>query len=447
MKPEIKERIEMINRGEVPEGYKKTKVGIIPENWEIRRLGSLGKSIIGLTYSPSDICNDNTGTLVLRSSNIEGNRLVYNDNVYVKKNIPNKLLVEIGDILVCVRNGSRALIGKNAYISEQHLGHSFGAFMSVYRSKNSRFIFQLLQTYHFKKQIFANLGATINQITTKDLSAFIFAMPPLAEQQKIASILSTWDKAIELKERLIEQKKEQKKGLMQNLLFGKILWNDNVSRDRKKIQTRIKIIKNGEVPVGYKKTKAGIIPMHWNSLKAEDLFKNHTNKKHDGNLEVLSATQDRGIIPRSELDIDIKYDKESLGTYKKVESGNFVISLRSFQGGIEYSEYEGLVSPAYTVIKNKIDMDKGYYKYYLKTENFIRRLNSVIYGIRDGKQIGFSDFSQLYLVYPPVTEQKNIAGIINYSNTEINLLEQELDLLRQQKKGLMQLLLTGKVRV
>src|SRR5690606_8853904 len=151
--------------------------------------------------------------------------------------------------------------------------------------------------------------------------------------------------------------------------------------------------------------------------------------------------QDRGIILRSELDIDIKYDKESLGTYKKVEPGDFVISLRSFQGGIEYSEYEGIVSPAYTVIKNKIDMDKGYYKYYLKTENFIRRLNSVIYGIRDGKQIGFSDFSQLYIVYPPVVEQEKIAEIITYSDKEIKLIEQELDLLKKQKKGLMQLLL------
>lgn len=88
-----------------------------------------------------------------------------------------------------------------------------------------------------------------------------------------------------------------------------------------------------------------------------------------------------------------------------------MISLRSFQGGIEYSEYEGLISPAYTVLKNKKDIDVGFYKELFKSVNFIRGLNSVIYGIRDGKQIGYDDFSTLKLPYPPKAEQSAIAKV------------------------------------
>lgn len=150
------------------------------------------------------------------------------------------------------------------------------------------------------------------------------------------------------------------------------------------IKKRIEQIQMGLVPEGYKRTKVGIVPYEWDVDKAKTAFTNYTNKKHNGDLMVLSATQERGIIPRSEVDIDIKYSEDNIGSYKKVEKGDFVISLRSFQGGIEYSGYQGLVSPAYTVIKNHIDINDGYYRRYFKTEAFISKLNSAVYGIRDG---------------------------------------------------------------
>lgn len=213
------------------------------------------------------------------------------------------------------------------------------------------------------------------------------------------------------------------------------------------IKERIEKIKRGEVPEGYKKTKAGVSPFEWNVCKAKKLFKNYTNKNHNGDLEVLSVTQDRGVIPRSHLDIDIKYDKSSLTNYKKVDYGDFVISLRSFQGGIEYSEYEGLVSPAYTVLKEKRKIHKGYYKQLFKTNRFISRLNSIIYGIRDGKQISYKDFSELYLFEPSLAEQQKIANILYAWDKAIELKEKLIEEKKKQKKGLMQLLLTGKKRL
>lgn len=216
------------------------------------------------------------------------------------------------------------------------------------------------------------------------------------------------------------------------------------------IKQRIEQIKAGQVPAGYKRTKAGIMPCEWCSekeYKAKDIFKSVTNKKHNGEFEVLSATQDKGVIPRSQVDIDIKFNEDNIVGYKKVDKGDFVISLRSFQGGIEYSEYEGLVSPAYTVLKPKIPICDGYYKAYLKTVDYISRLNKGTYGIRDGKQIGFEDFGDMIIHYPSLVEQEKIAEILSAQDKVIELKEKLLEEKKKQKKYLMQQLLTGKKRL
>lgn len=218
-----------------------------------------------------------------------------------------------------------------------------------------------------------------------------------------------------MKEQLLAEKQRQKKHLMQVLLTGK-----------KRLPGF-----NGE----------------WKYPKAKEIFRSITDKKHNGDLEVLSATQDRGIMPRNKVDIDIKYDTSSLTNYKKVCEGNFVISLRSFQGGIEYSAYTGLVSPAYTVLAPQKAISDEFYKQYFKSADYISRLNVAVYGIRDGKQISYEDFSRLWMPYPSVEEQTAIAEVLSTADREIDLLQQELEREKQKKKALMQLLLTGIVRV
>ena len=240
-------------------------------------------------------------------------------------------------------------------------------------------------------------------------------LPPLPEQQKIAAILSTQDKVIELKEKLLARKQQQKKYLMQQLLTGK---KRLPGFDRK-----------------------------WNYVKANEIFKSIVDKSHDGKLEVLSSTQDKGIVPRSQVDIDIKYNENSLSTYKKVCEGDFVISLRSFQGGIEYSNYAGIVSPAYTVLRAIVKIDAGYYKQFFKSSNYIKRLNVAVYGIRDGKQISYDDFGQIKIPVPPIEEQREVAKVLSTADHEIDLLQKSIEAEKQKKKALMQLLLTGKVRV
>ena len=207
------------------------------------------------------------------------------------------------------------------------------------------------------------------------------------------------------------------------------------------IKHRIEQIRNGEVPKGYKRTRAGIMPCDWctqKEYKAKDIFYSVSNKNHNGDYEVLSATQDRGVIPRSQVDIDIKYDDANIGGYKMVDKGDFVISLRSFQGGIEYSEYTGLVSPAYTVLKPRVSICDGYYKSYFKTNDFISRLNKGTYGIRDGKQVGFKDFGEMTIHFPPLPEQQRIAKILSAQDKVIECYEKKIEQLKQMKKYYLQ---------
>jgi type I restriction enzyme S subunit len=133
--------------------------------------------------------------------------------------------------------------------------------------------------------------------------------------------------------------------------------------------------------------------------------------------------------------------------YKLVEPGNFIISLRSFQGGLEYSRHRGLVSPAYTVLEPIKKIDDEFYKQYYKSYNFVGHLAVAVIGIRDGKQVSYDDFSFLKLPYPKLKEQQAIAQILTTADQEIEALKQRLEHLKQEKKALMQQLLTGKKRV
>lgn len=201
------------------------------------------------------------------------------------------------------------------------------------------------------------------------------------------------------------------------------------------IMARIEAINNGELPEGYKRTKAGIMPEDWDgAIRAKQLFKSHTDKKHNGDLEILASTQERGIVPRSQIGIDIQCSDEGVKGYKKVSKGDFVISLRSFQGGIEYSEYDGIVSPAYTILKPINDISAGFYRNYFKTDSFIDRINGAVYGIRDGKQIGYEDFGDMYVHCPPLAEQERIAEILMQCDKVIELCEKKLVETKKLKK-------------
>lgn len=173
-------------------------LGDIPAHWEVKRLKFLGETILGLTYSPSDVVNEGEGVLVLRSSNIQNGQLVRDDNVFVQSEIPAALVVQTGDILICSRNGSRALIGKNALITPDFAGQTFGAFMTVYRTTISDFVHLVLNSNIFSFQSGRYMTSTINQLTVNAIKDFAIPLPPINERvaivQQVREALSEVDK-------------------------------------------------------------------------------------------------------------------------------------------------------------------------------------------------------------------------------------------------------------
>ena len=185
--------------------------------WERHSLGEIGSTLIGLTYSPADVVKED-GVIVLRSSNIQDGEIDYKDLVRVNKKIKDSLFTKKNDILICARNGSSRLIGKNALISDDDTGHSYGAFMMVYRSEDNPYVRQLLCTKRYFAQVGENLGARINQITTSDMNSFEFFFPQSKEERnKIALFLRLIDERISTQKKIIEKLESLIKGLCQKL--------------------------------------------------------------------------------------------------------------------------------------------------------------------------------------------------------------------------------------
>ena len=189
--------------------------------WEKKSLGEIGDSFIGLTYKPTDVVSEG-GLIVFRSSNIQNGCMDYKDIVRVNKNVKEKLITKKDDLLVCARNGSARLIGKNAILHEADANQTFGAFMMVFRSDKNHFVHQLLNTRRYTSQVSENLGARINQITSSDLSSFEFFFPTEnSEMNKIAALLDLLDERIVTQSKIINKLQSLIKEI-RNDVFGKL---------------------------------------------------------------------------------------------------------------------------------------------------------------------------------------------------------------------------------
>ncbi|NWH04474.1 restriction endonuclease subunit S [Desulfobacter latus] len=252
-------------------------------------------------------------------------------------------------------------------------------------------------------------GANRYKLNKATLEKLPILLPPPPEQKAIADLLSTWDEAIEKTERLIQAKEASLKGQIQKLISQRC---DS-----------------------------------WPHVKPKKIFDTITEKNFPEE-ELLSVTQDRGVIPRSMLEGRVMSPDGTTASYKLIKRGDFAISLRSFQGGIEYSNYQGIISPAYTVLRPKIELNRDFYRLFFKSYIFIKKyLNLAVIGIRDGKQISIPDFLSIKIPVPPIEEQKEIAETLSVCQHEINLLKQLADKYKTQKRGLMQKMLTGEWRV
>ena len=404
-----------------------TELGEIPNDWEVKKLKDLGNSVIGLTYSPDNLVDEDNGTLVLRSSNIKNSRIVFDDNKYVNKNIQEKLIVKENDILICSRNGSKELIGKCALIDKKAEGSSFGAFMTIYRSKYNEYLFHVFNSYMFKRQIYNNLGSTINQITTDNLNNFKVIFPTIKEQEKIASILSTVDEQIDNVDALIEKNRELKKGLMQTLLT------------------------KGIGHTKFKKTEIGEIPEEWKLKTFKDISKVSQGLQIaiDERYKEFKA----GRLPY----ITIQYLNDKLNPDNEYFIENFsqnvvckeddILMTRTGNTGIVVTNEVGVFHNNFFKVDFRRDLfNKDFLVFFLNAK-FIQSLIIRYAGTTTIPDLKHSDFYKLPIVIPLLEEQEKIASILSEVDKKIEEYENKKEKLEELKKGLMQQLLTGKIRV
>ena len=177
---------------------------------------------------------------------------------------------------------------------------------------------------------------------------------------------------------------------------------------------------------------------NWSTLRGGSLFDSVNNRRADPGLPVLAITQEHGAIPRDQIDYHVSVTAKSVESYKEVCEGDFIISLRSFQGGIEHSQYHGICSPAYVILRKKGDGNDHFFRHLFKSNRFIQQLTRNIEGIRDGKMISYMQFSEQLLPLPSPVEQQKIADCLGSLDDLIAAEARKLEALRQHKQGLMQ---------
>lgn len=176
----------------------------------------------------------------------------------------------------------------------------------------------------------------------------------------------------------------------------------------------------------------------WDAKPGDELFDQINNREAPPGLPILAITQEHGAIPRDEIDYHVSVTDKSVETYKEVRPGDFIISLRSFQGGIEYSNYHGICSPAYVILRKRGELSEAFFKHLFKSYSFIQQLTKNLEGLRDGKMISYKQFSELLLPWPKPAEQQKIADCLSTLDELIGAESQKLDALKAHKKGLMQ---------
>lgn len=349
--------------------------------------------------------NDKDGVPMSRIETISTGRIDYTKVGHCST--PQKIehyIMRYGDILFSHINSLKH-IGKTAYYSaEEPLYH--GMNLLLFRCKNnvdSKFFFFLINNTHFirKCQILAKQAVNQASISTSDLKKIKVYIPDINEQSKIQKFLSLIEKRIEMQNKIIEDLKKLKSALADKL---------------------------------YSSTKG-------ETYSFRQLFDvvNERNKKLTYS-NVLSASQELGMIERSDINIDIKFEQDSISKYKIVRRGDYVVHLRSFQGGFAFSDRTGICSPAYTILRPHDMVVYGYLSYFFMSKPFIKSLKLVTYGIRDGRSINVEEWLDMTVTLPTRQKQSHIITIINAIDDKLNNENQIHTCLLQQRAFLLKVM-------
>lgn len=390
----------MATNTDIPQGYKATALGIIPQEWKTIRLKDCFSISAGGDVQKD--CFSDAPSLQYKYP-IYSNSL-FNHGLYGFTSHPRH------------KANSITITGRGALGHAEYREIDFDAIVRllVLAPKiplNGQYITEYI---NFRKPFFYE-STGVPQLTAPQIANIQVLFPPLGEQRKIAEVLGVWDEAIEKQARLIEKLALRKRGLMQRLLSAKL-----------------------RLP-GFSEP--------WKIHKLQELFteRNETNRT---DLPLLSITGDRGVILQTESEKrDTSNDDKS--KYKRIAKGDIGYNtMRMWQGRSALSGLEGIVSPAYTIVVPNTDVDGYYMSVLFKQPRLIYDFWTHSQGlVGDTLNCKYRDFGQVHICCPPLAEQKAITEVLTAADREIELAKEKLERLRRQKRGLMQQLLSGKKRV
>lgn len=407
----------------IPVGYKSSPLGIIPEDWEVKRLGEVcvNNGDYGLNAPATDY-SVNLPTYI-RITDIDDNgKFIHSDKKSVKSPDVNDYYLKDGDI-VFARTG--ATVGKT-YLYDKKDGELVYAGFLIKFSPNTNAIHPYYlkantETLNYKNWVIITSQRSGQPgINAAEYCSFKFPVPPLPEQQRIVSVLQLWDTAISKQTQLVEKLTLRKCGLMQQLLTGK---------------KRLKGFE-GE----------------WKRIPIKDFAKEVSIRNSNcKDYIVLSCTKYDGLVPSLEY-FGKQIYSDDLSNYKIISKGHFAYATNHIEeGSIGYqSKYEsGLISPMYTVfITDRKRIDDIFLFAVFKSHHLIHLYKSMMEGsINRRGGLRWDSFSTIKIYLPPLAEQNAIASVLVETDKEIEIQKQKLTSLQEQKKGLMQVLLTGKKRV
>lgn len=410
---------------------------LIPADWQMKKLSDLliEKPDYGANSSSVEF-KDKTTYRYIRITDIDDNGdLITANKVGIPIDSGRDYLLQDGDIVIA-RTG--ASVGKSYLYQHSDGKCAFAGYLIRLRTNHekllSQFLFQYLHSPLFWKWVkgIMKIGAQPN-ISAEEYSALRIPIPNVNEQKQIAIILTSWDKTIKRVLDLIKSKTKLKKARMQQLLTGKLRFKEFV-KSTKRVESRF-----------------GKIPADWKYQKVEEIAKEVSDRNINGrNIPVLSCTKYEGLV-NSLLYFGKRIFSKDTSNYKIVRRGQFAYATNHIEeGSIGLLDFldEGLVSPMYTVFK----VNEGVYAPFLyklfKTELYRHIFEVNTSGSIDRRgSLRWKHFSQIHIPLPTVEEQKKIAACIDTCNREIKLLQHLLDALKTQKKGLMQKLLTGQIRL
>ena len=412
-------------------------LGEIPGHWECTSLGRVlyEKLQYGASESGNlEYTNDSMRYIRITDITLDG-KLKKDCCKYLSSEIGKNYPVRKGDVLLA-RSG--ATVGK-AFIYNEDNEACYAGYLikaSIQQDKVfPTFFFYFTQTSQYdewKNRIF--IQATIQNISAEKYTRMKLCIPPLSEQHSIVSFLD--DKCGKIDEWVTKKHKEVEhlQELKQRVIADAVTRGLNPHVKMK--ATNIPWIKE--------------IPEHWEMRKMKYIFDERSEKNHPDE-PMLSATQSEGVILQSKYQGRVVVVNTGFEGLKLVKVGDFVIHLRSFQGGIEYAHDRGIISSAYTILTPKYPEFSAYYKRLFKSSSFIDLLKICVTGIREGQNINYSKLKQFSIPLPPLSEQKQIVSYLEDKTSKIDKLianiTKEIECIKEYKQRLISDVVTGQIKV